>query len=105
MKERKRITAKEIREMGLLWKINRDILHPLGLALETLCHDDGTETFGGVWDLREEDSEGFEYGNDLNQQGFEKYQRYMEAEGRERYIKRERLLGYVEQPLPEEMLE
>lgn len=100
-KEPKRITAKELREMGLLWKINRDILHPFGLALETLQHEDFTETFGGVWDSRD-DPEGMRYGEELHRKGFDKYSRFMEDEGLDLYTERMKRLGYIEQPLPEE---
>ena len=31
-----------LHESGLLFKINRDVLHPLGLALEVVKDDDGT---------------------------------------------------------------
>ncbi len=101
--ERKRITAKEIREMGLLWKINRDILHPLGLALEVIIDDDGTETFGGVWDSRD-DPEGFLYGDEAWLEGQKKYLRYMEEEGRKAHGVRLARLGYIEQPHPEKAL-
>lgn len=57
---KKKITAKEFRELGLLQEVNRFLLHPMGLALETMHHDDGTVTFGDVWDYRD-DPEGLEF--------------------------------------------
>jgi hypothetical protein len=54
----KRMTAKEFRELGLLQEVNRLFLHPMGLALECVIEDDGTEHFGQVWDSRD-DPEGF----------------------------------------------
>lgn len=42
----------EFRAFGYLQEINRRFLHPLGLALEHLVHEDGTETLGGIWDYR-----------------------------------------------------
>ena len=59
-KEIKRIDIKEFRESGYLQELNRRFLHPLGLALEIVQEDDGTEKLGGVWDYRE-DSEGIYY--------------------------------------------
>jgi len=56
--DRKTMTVKEFREQGYLQELNRRFLHPLGLALEVVLHDDGTETFGEVWDSRD-DPEGF----------------------------------------------
>lgn len=60
MNEPKRITVKEFREVGLLQELNRQFLHPLGMALEVLVEEDGTERFGGVWDYRD-DPEGMAY--------------------------------------------
>jgi len=50
----KKITAKEFRELGLLQEMNRQFLHPMGLALEVIIEADGNESFGGVWDSRED---------------------------------------------------
>jgi len=54
----KKMSVKEFRKKGYLQEINRCFLHPLGLALDVLIHDDGSESFGGIWDYRE-DPEGF----------------------------------------------
>lgn len=50
----KRIDIKEFREEGYLQELNRQFLHPLGLALEVRIAEDGTETLGGVWDDRDD---------------------------------------------------
>jgi hypothetical protein len=50
----KRIDAKEFREIGFLQEVNRQFLHPLGLALEIQIDDDDNETIGGVWDYRDD---------------------------------------------------
>lgn len=50
----KYMTPKEFREFGFLQELNRQFLHPLGLALEVAINDDGTERFGAVWDCRDE---------------------------------------------------
>lgn len=60
----KTIDIKEFREFGYLQELNRCFLHPLGLALEVIIGDDGTETLGGIWDSRD-DPEGFIFGPDL----------------------------------------
>ncbi len=59
-----KIDIKEFREIGLLQEINRQFLHPLGLALEVRIDDDGNETLGGIWDYRD-DPEGMLYGEDV----------------------------------------
>ena len=56
----KKITAKEFRELGLLQEMNRLFLHPMGLALETIIEEDGSEHFGGVGDYRD-DPEGMAF--------------------------------------------
>jgi hypothetical protein len=60
----KRIDIKEFRELGFLQEVNRQFLHPLGLALEVIQEIDGSETLGGVWDYRD-DPEGMIFSDDL----------------------------------------
>lgn len=64
MAEPKKMSIKEFRELGYLQELNRWFLHPLGLALEVVLEEDGTESFGGVWDYRE-DPEGMIFGSDM----------------------------------------
>lgn len=58
-----RIDIAEFRSMGYLQELNRRFLHPLGLALEVVVDEDGTEHLGGVWDSRD-DPEGITYGDE-----------------------------------------
>jgi len=61
MKDIKRINIKEFRELGFLQELNRQFLHPMGLALEIVVDDDsGEEKLGGIWDYRN-DPEGIIY--------------------------------------------
>lgn len=50
----RRIDIKKFREAGYLQEVNRRFLHPLGLALEVVVEDDGSERLGGVWDFRDD---------------------------------------------------
>jgi len=96
MTEVKRIDIKEFRELGCLHELNRQFLHPLGLALGVVIDEEtGEERLGGIWDSRD-DPEGFRYGEALL--NLEKAERFMEF--RHRKI-RQRLasLGYVIQPV------
>ena len=52
--EIKRMNIKEFREEGYLQEVNRRLLHPLGLALEVILEEDGSERLGGVWDYRDD---------------------------------------------------
>jgi hypothetical protein len=54
----------EFRELGFLQEANRLFFHPLGLALEVVVNDDGTEKLGGIWDYRD-DPEGIIFGPDV----------------------------------------
>jgi hypothetical protein len=58
--ELKRMTVAEFRASGLLQEVNRRLLHPLGLALESTTNEDGTESIHGLWDHRD-DPEGIRY--------------------------------------------
>jgi len=55
------IPAAEFRSEGFLQEVNRCFLHPLGLALEVVVNEDGSEVIGGVWDYRA-DPEGMIFG-------------------------------------------
>lgn len=93
MDDAKRMDIAEFRELGYLQELNRGFLHPLGLALEVVVGDDGTERLGGVWDYRD-DPEGMRYeGFDLT----EKASRVAEERERRRPA-REAALGYWQQP-------
>lgn len=61
MADVKRMPVAEFRAQGYLQELNRQFLHPLGLALEVSIGEDGTETLSGVWDYRD-DPEGIYYG-------------------------------------------
>ena len=54
------LPVKEFRREGYLQELNRLFLHPLGLALEVIVEEDGTETLGGIWDYRN-DIDGIRY--------------------------------------------
>lgn len=60
MTELQTITVKDFREAGYLQELNRQFLHPLGMALEVMIDKDGTEHLGRIWDYRD-DPEGVVY--------------------------------------------
>lgn len=100
--ERKRINIKEFRELGFLQEVNRQFLHPLGLALEVTVDDDGKETLSGVWDDRE-DFEGiyFDFKNlDENELKLFKEKKERVNKEREKHTEhRIKLLGSVVEEL------
>lgn len=92
--EIKYITIKEFRERGYLQELNRQFLHPLGMALEVRHNDDGTEALGGVWDYRD-DPEGMRYeGIDLEAKAGIVLDEWMDKSEQ-----RMKTLGYVVQPV------
>jgi hypothetical protein len=92
MAEIKKIDIKEFRELGFLQEINRLFLHPLGMALEVILEDDGTEKLGGIWDYRD-DPEGMIYGemDDTSKSKIAFFKEFAERKHAER-LKR---LGYI----------
>lgn len=99
----KYIDIKEFREFGFLQELNRHFLHPLGMALEVIIEDDGTERLGGIWDYRD-DPEGMLFGEPFNEEGLQKAKRVIEFMAK-KWIKRRESFGYVVQPMPPEFLD
>jgi len=55
MSDVKRIDIKEFQDFGYLQEVNRQFLHPLGMALEIIINDEtGEIALGGIWDYRDE---------------------------------------------------
>lgn len=90
----KKMSAKEFRQLGYLQELNRQFLHPLGLALEINREKDGTETFGEVWDYRD-DPEGMLFGPDMIDAD---NAARIEEETARKKTSRIHLLGYAIQP-------
>lgn len=103
--------ARLLAETGLLFEINRRVLHPVGLALvvnhdtTTLATADGAETrdsytLAGLQDAREIDRAGFTFGDDDLDEGGAKLSRFMTHEGHQRHVERLVTYGFVVQPMP-----
>lgn len=95
--EPNKMTVKEFREQGYLQELNRLFLHPLGMALEVVLNEDGTERFGEVWDDRDDD-EGIIYG-ELKDIDREKALRIHEERITKSTLRRARF-GWAVQPPP-----
>lgn len=94
MTDIKKMSTKDFRERGYLQELNRQFLHPLGLALEVKVEKDGSESFGEVWDYRD-DPEGMIYGSGMIDGN--KAQR-IRTEQEAKCNSRIKLLGYDIQP-------
>jgi hypothetical protein len=96
------MNIKEFRELGYLQEINRTFLHPLGLALEIVQNEDGSEELGGIWDFRE-DEEGIYFdieNSDIGRQRtFNKKKNFIDSEFDVRLKKRYNKLGFRIEPV------
>jgi hypothetical protein len=88
-----------LRESGILMEINRQVLHPIGLALSIDCDDDGNVLgISGILDSRD-DPEGWIYNTDDEEYAkslCEKKQKYDKLVKKEARMKE---FGWVVQPL------
>lgn len=92
---------------GLLFEINRRVLHPLGLALMieyddeegTLSEEDAEISLcDKLWDARE-DPDGMIFDEESLKIGAIKYQKFYKEFGEAKILKRSKSLGFVVQPL------
>ncbi len=67
----KKMTLKEFRELGLLQEINRNMLHPRGLALSLAYDDSGDLSFDAILDFRD-DPEGCVYADLTSDKAYKK---------------------------------
>lgn len=91
--------AKFLLDTGLLFEVNRKVLHPFGLALEVsidIKDDEAKVSFGKLWDYRD-DPEGMLYGDDVFLSGKESFDKFMEEFGNERLKTRNEKLGFIYQ--------
>ena len=89
-------SAEFLVDSGLLFEINRKILHPLGLAIEVIVEDDGTTKFGSLWDSRG-DPEGIIFADGCFESGLKKFKAYMKEQGNTILKSRMEKLGYLVQ--------
>ena len=78
--------------------MNRQFLHPLGLALEVIIDDEGEVFFGGVWDYRD-DPEGLIYSEDAMDDQFIIRAKNVENLLDKKSVKRKEEFGWVVQPV------
>ena len=96
----KRMSVEEFRELGYLQELNRQFLHPLGLALEVIIDkENGSEKFGKVWDYRNEPGgmvfDDLTLGSDRFRKNFERIFNLQYKTSSERM----KILGFFKQPV------
>jgi hypothetical protein len=89
-------------DSGLLFKINKEVMHPLGLALAVVVDTINNDRFVKIeiWDCRD-DPDGMLFGSDLYKMGFAKLEKYMNDHGYSALDSRAERLGFVVQTEPE----
>lgn len=88
--------ARFLYQSGLLFEINRRVLHPLGLALEIQQDDEDSDKigFGGLWDYRN-DPEGLYFDAESFDSGAARLGAFLGHDVPTRFEQRERTLGFV----------
>ena len=98
----KKMDVKTFRELGYLQELNRQFLHPLGLALEVVIDEFGNESFGGVWDYRD-DKDGISYGlsdsDNSRKKRFSDKATFVESEKKRISETRNAILGFDIEPI------
>jgi hypothetical protein len=105
--------GKFLYDSGLLFEINRRILHPLGLALMIKYDDKGgtlsddnakISLIDKLWDARE-DPEGIIFDTDGFNNGMQKYKKFRKVYADKKILKRNKELGFVVQGEAESKIE
>jgi len=102
LKKIRKMSIKEFREKGYLQELNRQFLHPLGLALEIEIDEAGSDKLGGIWDYRE-DKEGIYYdlenSSENRKQASYKKWKFIYDQKLNRHDYRKNHLGWVLEPI------
>lgn len=87
-----------LEENGILFEMNRQVLHPLGLELHLTCGEDGELARLEIVDNRDRPEPIF-FSSEAFENGRERYQRYMAEQGK-RNVQKRRQIGMVIQTGP-----
>ena len=101
-KKIKTLSVKEFQERGYLQELNRQFLHPLGLAISVIVNEETgiAESFGDIWDYRD-DPEGIIFA-DLFTPEMVRKAKDISEEQKHMNDSRRKSLGYEIQPIKEE---
>jgi hypothetical protein len=80
---------------GLIFEINRKILHPLGMALVVEIDTGNKKKIVIKGLLTTEDAEGFLFDEETFRYGVEKYEKFLDKIGQERLDRREKECGFL----------
>lgn len=84
-------------ENGLLFEINRKVLHPLGLSMVVDVDFKNKKQIAITGIAETEDEEGFLFDSETFIYGQERFNKFLKKSGQDRLNKRKELLGFIEQ--------
>jgi hypothetical protein len=90
------LPLEHLRVTGLLFEINRRVLHPYGFAL-ALSYDDATKRVDGMRLICTKDQEGITYPPETFEEANARLQKFLDDEGNGKIECRLRALGFIEQ--------
>jgi hypothetical protein len=82
---------------GLIFEINRKVLHPLGLAMIVDIDRNNKRKLSITGLAETEDEDGFIYDEEAFTIGTEKYQKFLDRGGQDRLDARKAKYGFIEQ--------
>jgi hypothetical protein len=82
---------------GLIFEINRKVLHPLGMALVVDIDRNSKRQLAITALLETEDQEGFIFDEETYNVGNEKYQKFLKNGGQKRLTDRFHKYGFIDQ--------
>jgi hypothetical protein len=89
--------ARFLVDNGLVFEINRQVLHPLGLAMIVDVDRNNRKQLGVTALAETEDETGFLYDEEAFVVGMEKYTKFLKVAGQERLDARKAKYGFVVQ--------
>ncbi|MFA5758039.1 MAG: hypothetical protein WC942_01480 [Clostridia bacterium] len=92
--------ARYLLDNGLLFEINRRVLHPLGLALVAEIDKSNKKQIVLSGIIETQDEEGYFFDSDSFEVGNEKFVSFMTKIGNKRIENRKKKAGFIEQETP-----
>jgi len=94
----KRMSVEDFQRLGYLQEVNRQFLHPLGLALEVTTGGGEPSRLSGIWDCRDE-PDGLIFEESELGEAERTLANRIEEEGKVKATHRLASLGYIVQPI------
>lgn len=93
----KQVSLKKLTDDGLLFEINRQVLHPLGLSLAVMVNPSNQSAPESLALLETDDDEGVLFPEDRFIEGATKFSSFMKRSGESRIAARIQTIGFIRQ--------